>query len=1474
MTKNLLTLTAVAFSGILIQGVAGSLPPKDKLDWSLKDAFKIQTETREKISLNGVWKISLQTGAGLFPQKKLTKKEKILENLKGKKKEIIPGKTFENEKNWKQIRVPGLWYDAAWWSSTQYESMLDRKEFKTPLIRVCNKVKWLGKPLKDFYFAWYEREFKIPENWKQGKIFLKFDKFNRQGWVFVNSHLVGSQDANQSREMLLPSNLKAGDRVRLDILISAFVSGNDTLFMGGEQIHKIKKQSFFRGISGNAWLLRRPGQNYIEDIFIETSVREKKLKLKVKFSTPPEGILTGTIKNWKDGKDVKSFSSPLKDCRKLTANEYELELPWNKPILWTPDNPHLYTLNLAWKTQGGKIIDEDYPRRFGFREIWIKGREYYLNGHPVRFRIATGQAMPKVKAAAFFKELKEIGENCIEILSGKPEESCDVSEILDAADENGVLVFYMMPGINKLTHTWRDENVRKKWKKKLKASFNTVKNHPSIVQWGMNFNLLGYPFDLEPHKLGMDYYPSETSASGTNWKTAKESQEILKKMDPSRPTYHHAGGNYGEAHTSNMYLCFCPLQEKSEWPMIWAKKGVKPFMPIELGTPCELSYYHNREGVGNKNNFKSEPLYAEYAARMLGPDAYFMAAPERMKKILNFPVKANALGDNSDLYKGMMGYYYTALRAKSLDDFINTQCKLGEFIKDWRAFGVSGFNPWYNKYALRDNLKPYNNKAAEYESLKSPGYKTLFEYKPSFSRKTALYRKYQEWLKPELLYICGAKNEFTDKSCAFYSGTKIEKAFVWINDTFGEIKAKMRVELVKADDDKKAFEKTFAMKAKAGQIQFQGFSFAAPNVKHKTSYLIRLYENGKLRDEREIRIFPEMPAAKLPLKRKILLIDSKGYTSVLLKKLNVEFSKFDGQTFSSSDLLIIGRESLCDALPLAKAIGKAVKGGMNLIVFEQKSGELEEAFGLRCFNASARRVFAGKNNAFGIFKNLDNKDLADWPGKATLLEEYPKPDKDKYPQNIWKFGNRQVVSSAVIEKPHKGPYRSLLHEGFDLAYTPLLEETCGKGRIMFCQLDLAGRTKPNPAGDIILKRLLKRMDESAKEKRNVYYVGGPEGKRIMDSTGVEYHEVNNIKELPENSVIVIGGSKNYTQKQLTILKNLGKEPKSIVLDKYEKELNEFIKNGGTVVILAANDLDKTARTFSTNMPRAQMTDYKFKQKAIKGITEGLGGGDWYWKDIMDIPLPDKDFPLRAEKKGKGLLVICQANPFYYKDSQMNQRRKRSRAKMTRIVSTVLSNLGAPFKRTSMSRMLETGGAKDINLEGKWDFKIDPDDKGLKLGWSQKAWRSPDRQIEVPGTWEAQGVNTPNPKVDGKLPYDGFAWFQKQVTIPLSLKNKQLYLEIGTADDFDWSYFNGNEIGKTGKEHPKYYDTRRYYPIPAGIIKYGEKNLIALRIFDNYLSGGIPKGPVRITFKKDKRIPYLDADKDKHSRFDPYHFHRW
>ena len=96
---------------------------------------------------------------------------------------------------------------------------------------------------------------------------------------------------------------------------------------------------------------------------------------------------------------------------------------------------------------------------------------------------------------------------------------------------------------------------------------------------------------------------------------------------------------------------------------------------------------------------------------------------------------------------------------------------------------------------------------------------------------------------------------------------------------------------------------------------------------------------------------------------------------------------------------------------------------------------------------------------------------------------------------------------------------------------------------------------------------------------------------------------------------------------------------------------------------------------------------------------------------------------------------------------------------------------------------------------------------------------------------------------GYADYDGYAWYRIKFAIPERWrqqdKNGFLSLSLGSIDDADVTYFNGEKIGATGDMPPDYetsYYIPRSYQVPTSIVRWGQPNVIALRVYDHQGNG--------------------------------------
>jgi cephalosporin-C deacetylase-like acetyl esterase len=131
-------------------------------------------------------------------------------------------------------------------------------------------------------------------------------------------------------------------------------------------------------------------------------------------------------------------------------------------------------------------------------------------------------------------------------------------------------------------------------------------------------------------------------------------------------------------------------------------------------------------------------------------------------------------------------------------------------------------------------------------------------------------------------------------------------------------------------------------------------------------------------------------------------------------------------------------------------------------------------------------------------------------------------------------------------------------------------------------------------------------------------------------------------------------------------------------------------------------------------------------------------------------------------------------------------------------------------------------------------------------WADRDLDDADWQpIEVGKPWEEAGLGE----------YDGFAWYRLRFRIPESLKDdadfqtyRALKLQLGKIDDVDRTWLNGEIIGETGTFPENYagaWTALREYRVREELIRWGEDNVLAVRVYDGGGGGGMYEGPYGI-----------------------------
>jgi len=138
---------------------------------------------------------------------------------------------------------------------------------------------------------------------------------------------------------------------------------------------------------------------------------------------------------------------------------------------------------------------------------------------------------------------------------------------------------------------------------------------------------------------------------------------------------------------------------------------------------------------------------------------------------------------------------------------------------------------------------------------------------------------------------------------------------------------------------------------------------------------------------------------------------------------------------------------------------------------------------------------------------------------------------------------------------------------------------------------------------------------------------------------------------------------------------------------------------------------------------------------------------------------------------------------------------------------------------------------------RWKFHDGNDEQWKEPAFNDKEWK----ELIVPAKWDFQGYRD----------YDGYGWYRITFDMPQGKNKERLVLMLGKIDDVDETFLNGERIGRTGRIRANGdiatqndYQKLRGYDIPSSLLK-ERGNVLAVRVYDTFMDGGIYEGPVGI-----------------------------
>jgi beta-galactosidase len=1277
MHRSIVVLATLITAVTYIAPAAGQsadvrLPAGVHAVWDLDKAYREKSTTRERICLNGLWRWQ-PAGANT---------------------DRVP------TGSWGYFKVPAFWP-----GNTSYIQEDCQAVYPHPAWKVTD--------LRGITAAWYQREITIPADWTGRRVSVAAEYVNSYALVLVDGKKAG-EIRYPAGEVDLSSHCPPGSKQVLSMLVLALplkgvlLSHTDT-----NSAREVKGTVDRRGLCGDVYLISTPSAARIADVKVDTSVRKGEVTVGAALDhLDPTTFYFLQVEINDRQQAVREFASKPFKAADLRGGRITVSEKWIPDKLWDTHTPgNTLTAHASLTQVGGKVVDVAHPVRFGFREFWIDGRDFYLNGTRIYLSaVPLDSAQVGARTATYagvretLKRLQSFGINFVYThnYGCEPGSHVGFTEVLRAADDVGMLVALSQPHF--AHYDWKAADADRANGYAGHAAFyvQAAQNHPAVVAYGMSHNATGYDEDMNPDLIDGIANPRKDTWSTGNAQRALRAEAIVRALDPSRIVYHHSSGNLGSMHTMNFYLNFAPVQEVSDWFEHWARKGVKPVFPCEYGVPFTWDWTMYRGWYKGERAFGSakvpwEFCQAEWSAQFLGDRAFKIGEREQR----------NLRWEAGQFQAGKLWHRWDYPTAVGSSEFDDRQAIFAQYITDnWRAhrtWGVSANSPW--EYAsfwrLRDGVdRKRQELQVDWQAQQKPGFspdtiaprqgQMSLDFEAADWVPTAAALALLRNNQPLLAYIGGPGDRFTSKDHNYRPGETVDKQLVVINNSRQTVTCDCAWSLGLPQPTVGAQKLTIA----TGDQKRVPVRFTLPAElaagRYEVSATVRFGSGEVQKDAVAIHVLPR--PSEVRADARIALFDPKGETAKLLGSIGVKFQTVAASAdLSGYDVLVIGREALTPNGPGPDVT--RVRHGLKVIVFEQTAQVLQDRFGFRVAEYGLRQVFRRVPD-HPLLAGLDADHLHDWRGDATLLA--PRLQYTLRPRygpsvhwcgievpRVWRCGCRGNVASVLIERPPCGDFLSIVDGGYGLQYSPLLEYREGTGMVLFCQMDVTGRTDTEPAADTLVRNIIRYASSwKPRLQRTVLYVGDSAGKQHLESVGLSPRPYAQ-DELTGDRVLIVGpgGAKLLA----------GDAP----------ALAKWLAAGGHLLALGLDE-DANLLPVQVTLKKAEHIAAYFDPPSVTSLLAGVGPADIHNRDPRRLPLVTAG----ATTIGNGILakhdrdnvVFCQIVPWQFDPSkQMNLRRTFRRTSC--LVTRLAANMGAAATTPLLARF---GSPVDAaRAEGRW-----------------------------------------------------------------------------------------------------------------------------------------------------------------------------
>ena len=1243
---------------------------------------------------------------------------------------------------------------------------------------------------QSWYAGWYRQKVVVPGEWKGRRVRILIDDPQTVAAVFLNGRHGGVLEW-PGGVLDVTGAVRPGKENEIAIYVQA-----NPLYGYYKSAREILGNSFrpplpaWRGLPGDVVLFPESKSGTLEHVSIRPSVRKKQLEAVFECAGLTPGkryTLRSAVSN--AGKTVRSFPD-----RTFTASgdreTIRLATEWNDPVLWELGRPYLYDLDAVLLNADGSVSETLWPRRFGFREVWAENSLLFLNGRKVTLFDDNGNIAPVPESVSrqesfgftsFYhyqgvrdaRRLDEAGLSC-----GRDSSFLPISRVATQLASAGKI---------------GDSRFWKTAESIIRHQVRRRENHPGIffhygpmgggmARNGGAYNPMFQNGTWFNRNEGKEPYAAMISA-------ARRIYSLVRKNDPARLVVAQDSGSLNDTMMITEYRGFQPLQEMIEIGAFWRKIASKPFFISEEAAPFHANW---TDACAQGKGWNGVPCLHEWAAVRDGDCAMIRSEEDKRQLAAqeqSVRTRREKLPENDR--SGRMRIRMTPSSPGVM----------------W------GLNARAEKITVERTRTQVFFWRADHLGLLN------FQFIPRISCRNDLIAEVQA---PVTGFLAGSSKSKTAQDHIFRPGEQFDRIAILLNNTAWpekltcQWKLELGGEVLKQGKEERTIP--------PGETVSVPLTCSLPSgTEDKQGVLtVEFLRNGKLLRTDSCPIDVLAKETALPQCR-IGLIDPEFQTAKLLDKLGIpyRFLMFD-EDFSGFDLIIFGRRSFRyekNLLPAGLDLGDLLRSGKKILIMEQDESVLRSRFGFRTEYSSSRSVFGRLRNGSVLLNGLPDRVLNHWRGAATLTDGYAPArekgiphvtehfgnggtwnylwnDGEKHPRPM-KWGNTHNVATVTVIKPDTGNFRTLVDCEYALNYAAAWEFEYGRGRIVFNQLDVCGRTENDPAAERYFRNLL--FHSAAPGVFPYRHIASSEDAMpFLRKLNIPLEKTESLN--PERHLFI-----------------LGKQAPA--------DLHEFVRRGGIVFSLPKTQEELNALNLPFPITVCScMMNQGVLGKTVHPLLYGLANADLFWKGNLQINRMEKipqggflgaDGILAEIPYGKGRYIFCQISPAMFGDTELDHWLRPSERRTERLIAMLLNNLHGCLAEPAFLNSQGGNGTfeRRVALDGEW-FVAKGDRREESAPPEQSSvWRSVslpvDLQKNIPD-WAGR---------------QGRFWYRKR--FKWNYQNSHVYLKIACISGENRLWINGKLVGVTNSETDVNAVAMipRNYPVPPEALRKGSNEIL-------------------------------------------------